>query len=265
MAAAGVSSVSGRDISTQFYPFTLPNPAPGALNRQATLQPHRANDMAITDPNHQEFLAESPTVLVLSASHRPDSYNRKLALLAAEAISAHGGEVDFAEMGEFDAPSFDPRREKEGDIPPQALDFQRRLESNDAFVIASPEYNFSFPGYLKNSIDWVSRLRPQPFQARHGLLMSASPSMVGGNRGLWALRIPLEHLGSRVFPEMFSLAQSDRAFSDDGKLKDDRLSERFRGSVQSFMDLVEANKKYPCAKKAWIEFLGEKLEEADPG
>ena len=47
------------------------------------------------------------------------------------------------------------------------------------FVVASPEYNASMPGVLKNAIDWVSRYQPQPFNERHGLLMSASPSMDG--------------------------------------------------------------------------------------
>ena len=47
---------------------------------------------------------------------------------------------------------------------------------------------------LKNLIDWTSRLRPQPFNGKQGFLLSASPSMAGGNRGLWSLRIPLEHL-----------------------------------------------------------------------
>src|SRR5256885_12003443 len=47
-------------------------------------------------------------------------------------------------------------------------------------------------GSVKNLIDWVSRFKPQPFNGKHALLLSASPSMVGGNRGLWALRVPLE-------------------------------------------------------------------------
>src|SRR5205807_813524 len=82
-----------------------------------------------------------------------------------------------------------------------------------AFIISSPEYNGSMSGALKNLIDWTSRFRPQPFDTRHGLLLAASPSLAGGNRGLWALRIPLEHLGARVFPDMFSLAMAHRAFA----------------------------------------------------
>jgi NAD(P)H-dependent FMN reductase len=134
---------------------------------------------------------------------------------------------------------------------------RQRLEANDAFVIASPEYNASLPGHLKNVIDWTSRFTPQPFNEVHGLLLSASPSMVGGNRGLWALRIPLEHLGARVFPDMFSLAQAHKAFGPEGTLADLQLGERLVKTLKGFLDLVEAAKHYPCAKNAWFEFLGE--------
>jgi NAD(P)H-dependent FMN reductase len=132
------------------------------------------------------------------------------------------------------------------------------LEATDAFVIASPEYNGSMPGLLKNAIDWASRHRPQPFNGRHGLLVSASPSMVGGNRGLWSLRVPLEHLGARVYPDMFSLARAHTAFDAEGGIANAALAERFKRTIAGFMDLVEAAKHYPCAKKAWVEFLGER-------
>jgi NAD(P)H-dependent FMN reductase len=159
-------------------------------------------------------------------------------------------------MREFDAPSYDPDLETSGAIPPGAQELHRRLTANDAFVIASPEYNGSMPGPLKNAIDWASRFRPQPFHERHGLLLSASPAMAGGNRGLWALRIPLEHLGARIFPDMFSLAMAHKAFSD-GAIADARLQQRFEQNLRAFLDLAEAAKNYPCMKKAWVEFLGE--------
>ena len=124
-------------------------------------------------------------------------------------------------------------------------------------MIASPEYNGSFPGVLKNVIDWVSRYRPQPFNAKQGMLISASPSMVGGNRGLWALRVPLEHLGARMYPDMFSLAQAHQAFAPDGRIANQTLADRLDKTCVGFLDLVEAAKRYPCVKKAWVEFLGE--------
>lgn len=87
-------------------------------------------------------------------------------------------------------------------------------------MISSPEYNASMPGVLKNVIDWVSRASPQPFDGHHALLLSASPSMVGGNRSLWSLRVPLEHLGVRVYPGMFSLAQAHTAYDEYGRIAD---------------------------------------------
>lgn len=196
--------------------------------------------------------------LLFSASLRNDSLNTRLATLAKIMIEKNGGEVDFANMGEFDCPSYNQDTETTEGIPAGAEELRKRLLANDAFIIASPEYNASMPGNLKNVIDWVSRFRPQSFNERHALLMSASPSMGGGNRGLWSLRIPFEHLGARVFPDMFSLATAHQAFTKEGNLSNTTLAERFEKNIIAFMSLVEAAKHYPCIKKAWVEFLGEK-------
>lgn len=200
--------------------------------------------------------------LVFSASLRGESLNTRLARLAARVIERHGGVVELAAMEEFDCPSYDQDIEDAEGCPAGAEALRRRLEANDAFVIASPEYNGSMPGGLKNAIDWVSRYRPQPFNERHALLLSASPSMAGGNRGLWSLRIPLEHLGARVFPDMFSLATAHQALSAEGEITNPTLRERFENNLTSFMNLVEAAKHYPCIKKAWVEFLGEQPDPA---
>lgn len=200
---------------------------------------------------------EPVRALVFGASLRAASLNARLAALAADVVEAHGGTADRATMREFDTPSYDQDVLQAGTFPAGAEALRRRLDASDCFIIASPEYNFSLPGALKNAIDWVSRYRPQPFNERHALLLSASPSMVGGNRGLWSLRVPFEHLGTRVYPDMFSLAQADQAFDSDGRIANAKLQERFERTVVGFLDLVEAAKHYRCAKQAWIEFLGE--------
>jgi chromate reductase len=97
-------------------------------------------------------------------------------------------------------------------------------------------------------------LAAQCISAR-AVLMSASPSIVGGNRGLWALRVPFEHLGARVYPDMIPLAQAHRCFDNSGRLADAELA-----NLKGFMDLVEASKNHPCAKKAWVDYLGEHPE-----
>ena len=198
--------------------------------------------------------------LVFSASLRSGSLNTRLAQLAAVTIQANGGAVDLASMRDFDACSYDADVQDSDGFPAGAMELRRRLRQCDGFVISAPEYNASMPGTLKNAIDWVSRFRPQPFNELHGLLLSASPSMVGGNRGLWALRVPFEHLGARIYPDMFSLAQAHDAFDGNGRLADEPLQERFDTNIVNFMDSVEASKRYPCIKKAWVEYLGEHLE-----
>jgi chromate reductase len=196
-------------------------------------------------------------VLVVSASLREASLNHRLATLAAGAAQRAGASVDLARIAEFDCPFYDGDAEADAGIPAGAQRFRDRLAAADAFVLASPEYNASMPGVLKNLIDWVSRIRPQPFNGRQGMVVSASPSMVGGNRGLWALRVPLEHLGARVYPDMFSLAQAHQAFDDAGRIANAKLQQRFDETLKCFLDLVEAAKHYPALKKQWVEFLGE--------
>lgn len=195
-------------------------------------------------------------VLVFGASLRADSLNCQLAALAARYAQQSGAVVDHASMRDFDVPSYDGDVEKEHGLPKGAEALRRRLSESDAFIVASPEYNGSMPGVLKNLIDWASRHRPQPFDGKHGLLLSASPSLVGGNRGLWALRVPLEHLGARVYPDMFSLAQAHQTLVE-GDLADAALRARFDKNLQAFLSLAEAAKHYPCIKRAWVEFLGE--------
>lgn len=195
-------------------------------------------------------------LLVFAASLRAESLNRQVAALAARIAEQWGATVDLATMRDFDVPSYDGDLETAQGIPEGAHELRRRLLESDAFIVSSPEYNGSMPGVFKNLIDWTSRFRPQPFDGRHGLLLSASPSLIGGNRGLWALRVPLEHLGARIFPDMFSLAMAHKALVD-GDIADASLRARFEKSVQAFLSLAEAAKHYPCIKRAWVEFLGE--------
>src|SRR5690242_2590834 len=79
---------------------------------------------------------------------------------------------------------------------------------------------------------------------------------------LWSLRIPLEHLGARVYPDMFSFAQAHLGFDTDGHIALESLRERFEANIVNFMNLAEASKHYSCIKSAWIEFLGERPDPA---
>ena len=78
------------------------------------------------------------------------------------------------EIAAFDGlPIYNGDDEDKSGIPPSALDFIGRIRVADAVIIATPEYNFSIPGGLKNAIDWVSRIKQQPF--RHSASALSEP------------------------------------------------------------------------------------------
>ena len=169
---------------------------------------------------------------------RKGSVNRRLLELAVELCRGRGVELDHALLAELEMPLYCEDERQEQGFPPGAEELRRRLESADGVLLASPEYNYSIPGVLKNAIDWTSRYRPVPWRGKHALLLSASPSLVGGNRGLWALRVPLECMGVHVYPEMFSLAHADEAFDSGGQLNDAQLQRRLEQTLEGFLALV---------------------------
>ncbi|MFI0815774.1 NADPH-dependent FMN reductase [Streptomyces sp. NPDC021098] len=199
-------------------------------------------------------------VLVFGAARRVGSTNARLASLASGLVAGAGAEVDMASMRDFDMPLYDGDVEAAEGLPAGALALCERIKRCDAFVISSPEYNGSVPGLLKNAIDWVSRVRPQPFKTRHALLLSASPSLIGGNRGLWALRVPLEHLGTRVYPDMFSLSRAHEGFTEDGRLARPEAQERLAEIISGFMQLVRADVQFVCLQRRWYEFPGDRTD-----
>lgn len=196
-------------------------------------------------------------VAVLVGSIRPNSTNLQFAR-ALEKLALGRLQFDFIDLGAL--PFYDETLWN--DPPPAVIDLKERIAGADGVLFVTPEYNRSIPGVLKNAIDWASRYRPQPFNGKQGLLLSASPSMVGGNRGLWALRVPLEHLGARLYPDMFSLSRAHQALGADGRIANPTLQEHFEKTIECFLDQVEAAKHYRTLKKLWIEDLGEQPDAA---
>jgi NAD(P)H-dependent FMN reductase len=201
-------------------------------------------------------------VLAFAASLRESSLNRKLVALAAEAAREEGAEVDLAGFAEFAMPVYDGDEDAARGLPPGALALKARVEAADALMIAAPEYNYSISGALKNAVDWVSRARPMPWRGRSVLLLSASPSPMGGIRGLWQTRIPLEGCGALVFPDMFALPHAGQAFDAGGRLRDAASDERLRRLVAGFVRLAEAVAPSCAAQAAGADPRREKIAAA---
>lgn len=182
-------------------------------------------------------------LLTFAASLRKDSLNRKLIKLVSDKLAAQGAEIDAADFHEFDMPLYDGDIEASSGIPEGAQKLAARITAADGYVISSPEYNFSVPGTLKNAVDWLSRCKPMPLRGKTALLVSASPSAAGGNRGLWVLRVSLELLGTHVYPDMFSLAQAPQAVTDEGQIKDPQLVKMLDRIVTGFVATATALSK----------------------
>ncbi len=178
-------------------------------------------------------------IFAFAPSLRDGSRNRQLLEVTVGKLRELGVEVDAPHFSEFDVPLYNQDIQDESGIAEGARHLAEKLEGSDGFIIVSPEYNHSMPGTLKNLIDWASRIRPdQPFRGTVGMLMSASPSMVGGSRAVDHLRQPFTALGARMYPDVFCLARAHEAYDEEGKLADTGLSDRLTSTLEGFVDFA---------------------------
>lgn len=178
-------------------------------------------------------------ILAIPASLRTDSFNRKLLAQAITIIRREGHIIDLVDLREYDMPAYSGDLESAPGIPPAASQLGNKMKSTDAIIISSPEYNYSYPGFFKNIIDWISRIKPYPWAGKPMMLLSASPGAIGGQRSLWHLRQPLEACSGIIHPDMFSLALAHQAFDESGRLKDAKQSERLDKMVTAFLKFAE--------------------------
>ena len=170
-------------------------------------------------------MTRKPRILAFAGSTRKDSYNEKLARIAAKAAEECGAEVTLVDLKDLPMPLFDEDLEQEAGMPESAAKLKALMVEHDAFLIASPEYNSSITAVLKNAIDWVSRPVPNEpslvaFKGKTAVLMSASPGNLGGLRGLVHLRAILGNIGVLVLPDQIAVSKAYEAFDNDGNLKD---------------------------------------------
>jgi NAD(P)H-dependent FMN reductase len=168
----------------------------------------------------------TPRILALGGSLRRDSFNQKLASIAAEGAREAGAEVTLIKLSDFPMPLFDQDFEAEHGMHPEAKRLKEIFLSHQGLLIASPEYNSGYSAALKNAIDWVSRAEtPEepPISALAGksaLIMATSPGGLGGLRGLVPLRMLLGNLGITLLPDQIAIPSAFQAFGPDGHLVD---------------------------------------------
>lgn len=176
----------------------------------------------------------------LCGSLRARSYNRA-ALEAAGTLMPAGMRLSIESFAEL--PVYNGDAQALG-WPPTLLALGDALRRADAVLIASPEYNFSIPGGLKNALDWLSRLPDQPFKNKPVAIMGASPGPVGTARMRYDLRKTLHFLEAQVLlkPEIF-IGNVQAKFDEAGRLIDE-TTRKFVGdqmlALQTWVGRVKA-------------------------
>jgi chromate reductase len=176
-------------------------------------------------------------VLAISGSLRDESFNTKLLRAAAE-LAPPGVEVELWN-GLRAVPPFD--EDDEGDqAPAGVVELYDALAGADAILFATPEYNSSIPGQLKNAIDWASRPKATaPIRNKPAVVIGASTGVFGA---VWAqaeLRKVLASAGARVVDGELPVALAHTRFDADGRLTDEEAREQLGEILEALVAVVE--------------------------
>ena len=182
---------------------------------------------------------DTVNILGIVGSLRKDSYNRS-ALKAAQELVPDGAILELIELKGI--PVFD--QDEETAPPAAVLEFKRRILAADAILFATPEYNYSLPGGLKNAIDWASRpYGESAWPGKPAAVMGASVGSLGTARAQYHLRQILVTLNMPVVnqPEVM-IGDAARRFDKDGRLSDEPTRQFIRKLLNALVQLVKVSR-----------------------
>ncbi len=187
----------------------------------------------------------TPKILAFSGSIRNGSINQRLVTIAANYAQQTGAEVTIANLADYQMPLFCPDWENANGMPDEVIAFKELMKSHNGFLIASPEYNGSLTGILKNTIDWMSRPysddpRMACFNGKIAGIMAASPGGLGGLRGLHHLRVILASIGTLVLPNQVAVGNAGTNLVDDESVKDEGLNNAVQSQAKEIVRMINA-------------------------
>lgn len=165
-------------------------------------------------------------ILAFAGSLREHSYSGRVLKIAAEGARAAGAEVTKIDLCDYPMPPYNPDDHATIGFDPNASKFQELLSKHDGLLIASPEYNGSIPGGMKNAIDWVSRKSDkftlnEVFNGKFAAMITASPGAFGGLRCMSHLRGVLSIMGVNVLPTEIAVTFVGERFDGDSDVMTD--------------------------------------------
>ncbi|MER8655088.1 NADPH-dependent FMN reductase [Mesorhizobium sp. M0847] len=169
-------------------------------------------------------------ILVFAGSVRSGAFSGRTADVAQKELAMQGADVTRISLADYPLPIIDEDLEKEKGVPDNAVKLGRLIAANDGLLIATPEYNGSIPPLLKNTIDWVSRVRldggrpVRPLVGKVAGLCSSSNGHFAGIRCINHLRAVLVRCQLEMVTPECSVSDGGNAFDGDGNFRDDRLT-----------------------------------------
>jgi NAD(P)H-dependent FMN reductase len=176
-----------------------------------------------------------PRIIAFAGSYRANSYNKRVLAIAVNGAREAGGDVTVIDLNEFPMPVYNADDQGAYGFDPNALRLQDVLAAHEGLLIASPEYNGSIPGGLKNTVDWTSRKSEQygmneVFRGKTAALITASPGAFGGLRCLAHLRGVLTIMGAWVMPAEIAVPFVSQKFDGDGaEMTDEKTRSTLHG------------------------------------
>lgn len=188
--------------------------------------------------------SESFTILGIAGSLRTASINRAL-LVAAQELSPDGIGLEIW-SGLRTIPLYD--QDEEEDAPPSVREFREAIRGADALLFATPEYNSSIPGVLKNAVDWASRPRgASALDGKPSAVMGASPGRFGAASAQAELRKVLGASRAHVLEAEFPVARANEVINDEGRLVDERLRTELATFVYGPHEVSACCEEYPAS------------------
>ena len=187
-----------------------------------------------------------PKILAFAGSLRENALSKRVLNISVEGARAAGGEVTLIDLQDLPMPIYNADDHVQKGFDPNAQKFQDLLGEHDGLIVASPEYNGSIPGGLKNAIDWASRKSEkyelnQVFKNKWGAIITASPGSFGGLRCMAHLRAVLSIMGVIVLPTEIAVTFAGQKFDGD---RDVMTDEKTKTALETLgRTLVEMVKK----------------------
>jgi chromate reductase len=194
-------------------------------------------------------------ILVFPGSLRRESYNRMLAGYLCDRLPP-AVNVDLLASDEVRLPLYDQDLEDDPNLVSQAQAVYARFALADGVIVASPEFNGHVSSYLKNTVDWVSRIpriseqqaTPNPFRHKPLLLCSASTGWSGGLLGLQSARTLFGFLGCLVLPDQICLSDAESLIFGETFALSQQFDDYILNTLQQFLGIVDKNEPQRAAR-----------------